>query len=610
MGTTFNERYDYWEKMHQDIKIEENPKCDINFDEIVTKNDVETEKAKEDAIAEISNMYGVEKSDVDFQIMQEAKKGLFRKKAIVSATLKQEKKNELFEAAKRKALEEANAKNAQINEEKEIFQKELSSEFISKLKDIVQYFPELLFSNMRSLHFNVLNYCADQGKYISDLNCILDDVLHVWYLCSSSDIDENFSQCVDVMLTDLLLKYESDKVLKCKDNEYEGMGRYLNYKCWVAGLVSNKADYVANRVLPLSCGVSNDLDEREESLLSNARNFVEFDSNSLVENRELIIGKYLENLYIIPMVWNDLQKAKTLLECEELLNIINNNSDGALVVGEMAEVYNIYKSYYSNIWTDLLTEPQFRNIANMALLIKDREDNLRKYDNLIISQGTNASDILRNAMKEKDEGMSFFYYFLEYVMEQGKIDNIIGHEEYERFFNVLMYCLCDHLYEYYDDIELWIRELIQALAAMEKVDVYRNKYVLLHPNMEKKNAAAEIRTQLNSAVTGEDFEVVLKLIYEQLGYEVSLTKTTGDQGADLVMQKNGTKVVVQAKYYSSPVGNSAVQEVVGALNYYGAQKAIVVTNNSFTNAAVDLARVNNVQLVDGRGLETLIDSIV
>ncbi len=95
-------------------------------------------------------------------------------------------------------------------------------------------------------------------------------------------------------------------------------------------------------------------------------------------------------------------------------------------------------------------------------------------------------------------------------------------------------------------------------------------------------------------MTGEDFEIVLKLLYEQLGYDVSMTKTTGDQGADLIMEKNGTKVVVQAKYYSSPVRNSAVQEVVGALKYYGAQKAIVVTNNTYTNVAIELAKYNNV----------------
>ncbi len=75
---------------------------------------------------------------------------------------------------------------------------------------------------------------------------------------------------------------------------------------------------------------------------------------------------------------------------------------------------------------------------------------------------------------------------IDNVLENGEIDCIIGHDEYEKFFSILMYCICDSLLEYYDDLEIWISEMIQALAATESVEVYRNRYVLLHPNTTKK----------------------------------------------------------------------------------------------------------------------------
>jgi HJR/Mrr/RecB family endonuclease len=55
------------------------------------------------------------------------------------------------------------------------------------------------------------------------------------------------------------------------------------------------------------------------------------------------------------------------------------------------------------------------------------------------------------------------------------------------------------------------------------------------------------------------------------------------------------------------VGNFAVQEVVSAVKYYGAQDAIVITNSKFTSNAHKLAQANGVQLW---GREQLIDLVI
>ena len=83
---------------------------------------------------------------------------------------------------------------------------------------------------------------------------------------------------------------------------------------------------------------------------------------------------------------------------------------------------------------------------------------------------------------------------------------------------------------------------------------------------------------------------------------MSKTRTTGDFGADLVLESAGVRTVVQAKRYDSPVGIEAVQEVIGAKAHYGASDAWVVTNSSFTPAAETLAAENGVQLFARDGL--------
>lgn len=108
-------------------------------------------------------------------------------------------------------------------------------------------------------------------------------------------------------------------------------------------------------------------------------------------------------------------------------------------------------------------------------------------------------------------------------------------------------------------------------------------------------------------MSGEQFEEFLAECFQRLGYDVKTTPKTNDFGADLILTKDDRKTVIQAKRYKSKVGNSAVQEVVAAIQYYGAKEAIVVTNSQFTSNARELAKVNNVQLWER---EQLIDLIL
>ena len=48
-------------------------------------------------------------------------------------------------------------------------------------------------------------------------------------------------------------------------------------------------------------------------------------------------------------------------------------------------------------------------------------------------------------------------------------------------------------------------------------------------------------------MTGVDFEDFLVSIFQELGYGVSTSRITDEQGVDLIVSKNGRKVAVQAE---------------------------------------------------------------
>lgn len=118
----------------------------------------------------------------------------------------------------------------------------------------------------------------------------------------------------------------------------------------------------------------------------------------------------------------------------------------------------------------------------------------------------------------------------------------------------------------------------------------------------KENKLRNLKITEIDKMTGEDFEKLLKAYFEDEGYKVSLTPKTNDYGADLILRKKKETIVVQAKRYNSKVGNKAVQEIVSAKPIYKATKAIVVTNNYFTKNAINLAKANDVALLDRKYL--------
>lgn len=107
-------------------------------------------------------------------------------------------------------------------------------------------------------------------------------------------------------------------------------------------------------------------------------------------------------------------------------------------------------------------------------------------------------------------------------------------------------------------------------------------------------------------VASEIDEEFCSEILRKAGWQTRLTKTTGDQGTDIVAEIAGHRVILQCKFYTSPVGNKAVQEAVAARLHERAEKAVVVSNASYTKAARQLATTTGVLLLHHDELETLL----
>ncbi len=133
-------------------------------------------------------------------------------------------------------------------------------------------------------------------------------------------------------------------------------------------------------------------------------------------------------------------------------------------------------------------------------------------------------------------------------------------------------------------------------------------YLKLRRWRRRQQALRAIQLADVDNMPGRHFERYLAALFRHHGYHVTETGRSGDQGCDLLLSKDGEKIVCQAKRYHSRVSNDAVQEAVAAIALYHCHRAMVVTNSRFTDGARKLASANNCELVDREQLGGLIAS--
>lgn len=129
-------------------------------------------------------------------------------------------------------------------------------------------------------------------------------------------------------------------------------------------------------------------------------------------------------------------------------------------------------------------------------------------------------------------------------------------------------------------------------------DYYMEKLEIKYHKEHKKNQENSEEMFTENINTGEDYEVYIGNLLKQSEFKVKHTPKTGDQGVDLIAIKNDITIAIQCKFYSKPVGNKAVQEVIAGRGYYMCDYGCVVTNNTYTDSARKLASNQGILLLN------------
>lgn len=116
-----------------------------------------------------------------------------------------------------------------------------------------------------------------------------------------------------------------------------------------------------------------------------------------------------------------------------------------------------------------------------------------------------------------------------------------------------------------------------------------------------------------SEMTGYEFEDYISDVLEHYGFSISKTSYSHDGGIDLLATYDkplfAGKYIIQCKNWTGTVGQPEVRDLFGVVTSERANKGILITPSDFTEQAYEFAKGKNIELVNGRTLNTIIQGI-
>lgn len=326
--------------------------------------------------------------------------------------------------------------------------------------------------------------------------------------------------------------------------------------------------------------------------------FIEVDNVLIDKPINFIADSLLTYATITHIIFLE-KKINALTNDDEFYKIID---DMIKEIDDMEIVYEntlpIYKEFYESK-LGFVNEYMFR-VATMIIndkvkISNDIEKEIINYQDNNYSNIDNISSI-DNIIK----------FWLESLAKDNVKVNNIDLYTIAKINDVIVQTNNELLLECLTNLKDWIKYYDSKVEYLRKEND-KNRY--LSGDFSKEKQAKAFKYSLINVETGEEFELYLQNLFRELNYKVKHCGKSGDQGGDLIVKKGNITYVIQAKYYTHKLDNTPIQEVVGAIRFYNANRGVVITNSTFTKKAIELANTNRIILINGDDLEKLTECI-
>jgi restriction system protein len=136
-------------------------------------------------------------------------------------------------------------------------------------------------------------------------------------------------------------------------------------------------------------------------------------------------------------------------------------------------------------------------------------------------------------------------------------------------------------------------------------------FSLLNSRRKRKQLDAQKDIDSIRDLSWQQFEELVGEAYRRQGYRVVENDSAGpDGGVDLLLYKNGARFLVQCKHWKiKKIGVKTIREIFGLISAEKATGGIVITSGDYTRDALEFARGKALELVNGKELAGLVESV-
>lgn len=234
---------------------------------------------------------------------------------------------------------------------------------------------------------------------------------------------------------------------------------------------------------------------------------------------------------------------------------------------------------------DFLTFTLKRDLIEMGYEVVNKESDESFYDE---SKATpeywiSQSDVFIAIIKDKSP---FVFYELGYATALGKKILIISESDFD-----LPLSLKKYNYIRFDSgISNSIYDVINFL---QKTNIEEKSFKDNISNFKELISSFRENSQIIDRVSGPEFEDFIFNYFRSNGANVERPRSSTDYGYDFILRdwKGFEKTIVEVKKYNrnSKVSVNTIQQVVGAMNIYEADHAVIITTSEFTSSAKEFA---------------------
>lgn len=162
------------------------------------------------------------------------------------------------------------------------------------------------------------------------------------------------------------------------------------------------------------------------------------------------------------------------------------------------------------------------------------------------------------------------------------------------------------------EIDYYISHVIFSKINEDSLEIAGIRKTMLHEHIKsltiRRNQLDSdngVLTKYDPEMSGNDFEVLCCEMLTLIGWSARKTGRSGDQGTDIIAEKDNISISIQCKRCSSPVGNHAVQEAFSGKTYVEADYGLVVSDNTFTVSARQVALKTGIILIHFDQIENI-----